>query len=143
MYADSTLKLLARETDRVRLREKERTAQPALLPSLTVPLVPVWQSRHFVGCKPRQQTVRHRELIDGGRYDDRRLLHIILDYTFISVEIGVPGMCTVLDRILLNSDARQSRLIEGSMIRPPELPTSARRGTAKSVLRKAASRHRT
>src|SRR5262249_9809488 len=68
--------------------------------------------RHCFCCKPRQHLVAHRQVIKGGCDDDGRFLHVVLDDALISVEVRVPGVIEIFNRVLADADAGQPGLIE-------------------------------
>lgn len=77
--------------------------------------------RHLLVRKPRQQLIAHRQLIDTPGYGDRIVLYIVFEDAFVCVEVGVPGVCSVLDRILTHADAGRSGLIKKVLSEPPRL----------------------
>ena len=68
--------------------------------------------RHRLLREARQHLVAHREVIH--RRGDRRgrLLHVLLDDPLVGVEVRVPGVGVVFDRILAQADARQAGRVE-------------------------------
>src|SRR5687767_5406296 len=66
-------------------------------------------ARHLVRRVPRQRLIPHREVIHGGRDDDRRLLHVVFNDAFVGIKVGVPGVRLVLNRILCEADAGEAR----------------------------------
>src|SRR5262249_37941506 len=76
--------------------------------------------RHVGSGKARQHVIAHRELIDGGGHNDRRLLRVIFDDALIRVEIRVPRVEEILDRVLAHADPGQTGLRERSAVRAAE-----------------------
>ena len=91
--------------------------------------------RHLVLGEPREPLVAHRQVIDSRRDGDRRLLHIIFDDPLVGVEVRVPRIRRVLDRVLEHADPRQPGLVEGRVIRPPTLAAPRRRGAKDAEVR--------
>src|SRR5882672_7020289 len=63
--------------------------------------------RHVDRREAREHVVAHRQVVDRRRDDDGGLLHVVLDHALVRVEIRVVRVRVVLDRVLLESDARQ------------------------------------
>src|SRR5438105_15249679 len=72
-----------------------------------------WRRRGHVGLlESRQQIVTHRELINRPGNFNRVLLHIVFENAFICIEVRVPSLGAVFNRILAHADSRQARLTE-------------------------------
>ena len=76
----------------------------------------------------RQHLVAHRDVVQRGRDRDRRLLHVLLDDALVGVEVRVPRVAVVFDRILAEADARQAGRIERRAVR-----AARRRGSLVAV----------
>ncbi len=50
------------------------------------------------------------------RDNDSGIFYVFINDAFVSVEICVPSVCTVFNRVLQNADAGQSGLIEWSVV---------------------------
>src|SRR5688572_11305011 len=78
--------------------------------------------RHFVLGEARQHLVSHRKLVDGVSNGYSRLLHIFFDDSLQGVQVGMPGVAVVLDRILAESDAGKTGGIERCAVRASCIP---------------------
>ena len=84
-----------------------------LVPFVVKHLLTRWRKRgHSFLRESRQRLVAHRQIVYGGGDDDGRFLHVVFDDALVSVEIGVPGIVKVFNRVLAYSDAGQTGLIE-------------------------------
>src|SRR5215470_4194920 len=85
-------------------------------PPFPTPFILLWTRRrkggHILLRESRRHLVAHGQLVDGGGDDDGRFLHVVFDDALVSVEVGVPGVVEVFDRVLAHSDAGQTGLTE-------------------------------
>jgi len=51
-------------------------------------------------------------VVDGGGDDNGGFFDVVLDNAFISVEVGVPGVGALFDRVYCRPDTRQAVKIE-------------------------------
>src|SRR5438094_6403576 len=69
--------------------------------------------RGHVGLlESRQQIVTHRELINRPGDFDCVFPHIVFENAFVCIEVRVPSLGAVFNRILAHADSGQARLTE-------------------------------
>src|ERR1051325_7933467 len=78
--------------------------------------------------EPRDHLVAHREVIQRARNHDRAGADVLFDDALVVVEIRVMRMGVVLDRILAEPDARQSRVVERRAVGPADVAAPGGRG---------------
>jgi hypothetical protein len=52
--------------------------------------------------------ITHRRIVGECRHQDRRLLHVVILGAVPHIHRGVPGACSVFDRILNELESRKS-----------------------------------
>src|SRR4051812_47682747 len=68
--------------------------------------------RHLGLLESGQQIVTHRQLINRPGHLDRVFPYVVLENAFVSVEVCVPRLRLILDRILAHADSGQAGLTE-------------------------------
>src|SRR5213080_2637178 len=71
-----------------------------------------WRRGHVGLLESRQQIVAHRELINRPGDFDCVYLYVVLENAFVCIEVRVPSLGAVLNRVLAHADAGQTRLTE-------------------------------
>src|ERR1043166_10333039 len=89
---------------------------------------------HVARLESRQQIIAHRELVNRPGPFHRVLLHIVFENAFVGIKVRVPGFGAVLDWILAHADARQSRLIERSVIGSAQVAAARRDRAADAIV---------
>src|SRR5260221_4140686 len=64
--------------------------------------------RHVGSAEARQHFVAHGELVDSRGDQDRIFLHVIFNDALVGIEIGVPRVGEIFDRVLSQTNARKS-----------------------------------
>src|SRR5262249_5579155 len=70
-----------------------------------------------VGGEARNHLVGHSDGVDSGSDFDGAFADVFFIDAFVGIEIGVVGVGTVVESILREADAGQSRVIERSAVR--------------------------
>ena len=81
-----------------------------------------------------QGFIAHRQRVNSRGKDHRRLLDVVLDDTFVGVDVGMPRAGEVLYRVLRRADTRQSRVVERRAVRSAEPTARGRYDASKAEI---------